>query len=154
MQIEAEPTSLVSHPLEPLTAAEIEQASAILRKEIAPTARFVYVMLAEPPKADVLAYEPGDPIDRRAFIVIRDREERVAAGRPRPPPYASCRQRQTCPDVAALQASAAPSEGRRIAHAVLLETSRQVVGHAHVQPPALAREDVDVEGAAHRTSAL
>src|SRR5437016_6270201 len=77
MQIEAEPTSLVSHPLEPLTAAEIEQASAILRKEIAPTARFVYVMLAEPPKADVLAYEPGDPIDRRAFIVIRDREERA-----------------------------------------------------------------------------
>jgi primary-amine oxidase len=69
--------SLATHPLEPLSAAEIDEASAILRKELAPTARFVYVMLAEPPKAEVLAYRPGDPIDRRAFIVARDREVRA-----------------------------------------------------------------------------
>jgi primary-amine oxidase len=65
------------HPLEPLSAAEIERASDILRKDLASTARFVYVMLAEPPKAEVLAYRPGDPIDRQAFIVIRERAERA-----------------------------------------------------------------------------
>jgi primary-amine oxidase len=34
-------------------------------------------MLAEPPKADVLSYQPGDPIERQAFIVVRVREERA-----------------------------------------------------------------------------
>jgi primary-amine oxidase len=68
---------LVTHPLQPLSAAEIERASEILRKDLAPTARFVYVLLAEPPKADVLAHQPGDPIDRQAFIVIRERAERA-----------------------------------------------------------------------------
>ena len=77
MQTEAEPASRVTHPLEPLSAAEIEQACDILRKDLAPTARFVYVMLLEPPKAEVLAYEPGDPIDRQAFVVIRERAERA-----------------------------------------------------------------------------
>jgi primary-amine oxidase len=77
MQSESEPASLVTHPLEPLSAAEVEQACAILRKDLAPTARFVYVMLAEPSKADVLAYEPGDAIERQAFIVVRERAERA-----------------------------------------------------------------------------
>src|SRR5687767_10273927 len=77
MQIELESATTAVHPLEPLSAAEIEQASDILRKDLAPTARFVYVMLAEPPKAEVLAYRPGDPIDRQAFIVIRERAERA-----------------------------------------------------------------------------
>ncbi|MGH9035031.1 MAG: primary-amine oxidase, partial [Acidimicrobiia bacterium] len=66
MQTEPVSASLVTHPLEPLSAAEIDQASEILRKELAPTARFVYVMLAEAPKAEVLGYRPGDPIERRA----------------------------------------------------------------------------------------
>jgi primary-amine oxidase len=34
-------------------------------------------MLAEPPKADVLSYQPGDPIERQAFVVVRVREERA-----------------------------------------------------------------------------
>src|SRR5258707_7685898 len=77
MQTESDAASLVTHPLQPLTAAEIEQASEILRKELVPTARFVYVMLAEPPKAEVLSYQAGDPIERQAFIVVRVREERA-----------------------------------------------------------------------------
>ena len=77
MQTGPDSATPVTHPLEPLTAAEIERASEILRKELAPTARFVYVMLAEPRKGDVLAYRPGDPIDRQAFIVVRDRAERA-----------------------------------------------------------------------------
>ena len=47
----------VLHPLEPLSAAEISAASAILKAEkgLAPTARFVFVSLHEPPKAAVQA---------------------------------------------------------------------------------------------------
>ena len=79
MQTAPRAATAVGHPLEPLSAAEIEQASDILRKEknLAPSARFVYVMLKEPAKAEVLGYKPGDPIDRQAFIVIRERAERA-----------------------------------------------------------------------------
>jgi primary-amine oxidase len=79
MQTTPAPATAIRHPLEPLSAAEIDQAAEILRREkgLAATARFVYVMLEEPPKAEVLAYQPGDPIDRRAFIVIRERAQRA-----------------------------------------------------------------------------
>lgn len=77
MQTESERASLVTHPLEPLSAAEVEEACAVLGKDLAPTARFVYVMLAEPSKADVLVFEPGDAIERQAFIVVRERAERA-----------------------------------------------------------------------------
>lgn len=62
------------HPLEPLSAAEIEQAVAIVRqeKELSATYRFPCVTLQEPPKAFVLAYQAGDPFEREAFLILLD----------------------------------------------------------------------------------
>ena len=68
------------HPLEPLTAAEISAAADVLRAErgVAPTARFVFVELREPPKAAVLAWSPGDdPLPREAHIVLYERAEQT-----------------------------------------------------------------------------
>jgi len=68
------------HPLDPLTADEVLAASSILKKERGLDAghRFVYVMLNEPAKKEVLAWKPGNgsQVDRQAFIVLRDRPNR------------------------------------------------------------------------------
>ncbi|HKF76284.1 MAG TPA: primary-amine oxidase [Candidatus Dormibacteraeota bacterium] len=66
------------HPLDPLSPAEIEAAAATLRRVrgLADSARFVYVSLREPPKAAVLAFRDGDPIDREAVVLLRERQER------------------------------------------------------------------------------
>jgi primary-amine oxidase len=68
----------VAHPLDPLTADEITAASAILKREqgLAETARFVSISLREPAKPAVLAFKAGEPIDRQAFIVLRERAEK------------------------------------------------------------------------------
>jgi len=65
----------VLHPLEPLSAAEVTLASSILKaeKELAPTARFVFVDLHEPPKAAVQA---GEDVPREAFVVLYEKAER------------------------------------------------------------------------------
>ena len=67
----------VRHPLDPLTAEEIEAASRILRQDrgLAASARFVYVTLREPAKDAVLRYEPGHALDREAHVVLRERAE-------------------------------------------------------------------------------
>jgi primary-amine oxidase len=66
------------HPLDPLTPAEIEAAVSTLRRarNLADSARFVYVTLREPPKETVLSFRDGDQIDREAFLLIRERKER------------------------------------------------------------------------------
>jgi len=63
------------HPLEPLSAAEITQAVALVRADArcGPQVRFVSVELHEPPKARVLAYETGDAPPREAFLNLLDR---------------------------------------------------------------------------------
>ena len=68
----------VRHPLDPLTSAEIEAATSILRRDrhLKDSARFVYVTLREPPKETVLSYRKGQAIDREAHIVLRERAER------------------------------------------------------------------------------
>ena len=68
----------VLHPLDPLTAEEIEAASRILRqdRDLAPSARFVYVTLREPAKDAVLRYQRGEAFEREAHVVIRERAER------------------------------------------------------------------------------
>ncbi|WP_139491521.1 primary-amine oxidase [Brevibacillus dissolubilis] len=70
-------TSLVLHPLEPLTAEEIQQAVAILREkqQLSEKARFVAVTLHEPPKSTVFSFKKGDPIHREAFVVVLDNAE-------------------------------------------------------------------------------
>ena len=67
----------VRHPLDPLTAEEIETACRILRQDrgLARTARFVYVTLAEPAKDTVVRYRAGGAFDREAHIVLRERAE-------------------------------------------------------------------------------
>ncbi|MEL7144262.1 MAG: primary-amine oxidase [Cyanobacteria bacterium J06573_11] len=64
----------VSHPLEPLTPDEITTAVAIVREQrsLSETVRFASVSLQEPNKEIVLSFEPGDRIERRAFIVLLD----------------------------------------------------------------------------------
>jgi len=63
------------HPLNPLSAGEIRavrrivEAAGLLGEQV----RFVYVALDEPHKKIVLAYTAGDPIDRRARVLLLDR---------------------------------------------------------------------------------
>src|SRR5687768_11637897 len=67
------------HPLEPLTADEIGHAVSIVRKTraVADDALFVRVSLHEPPKEIVLGFHEGAPVDRQAFLILRDRRARA-----------------------------------------------------------------------------
>ena len=64
----------ITHPLEPLTATEVQQAVAILGEngKVTPTTRFVSISLREPPKAFVHAFTGKEPIPRAAFAVLFD----------------------------------------------------------------------------------
>jgi primary-amine oxidase len=66
-----------SHPLDPLTAEEIEAATGLLKelRQLPDTARFVFVALEEPEKARVKAFRTADPLDRRAFAVLLDKAD-------------------------------------------------------------------------------
>jgi primary-amine oxidase len=62
----------ITHPLEPLTAAEITTAVTVLKKEKALSDRVVFpnLSLRDPDKAKVLAFKIGNPIQREAFVVV------------------------------------------------------------------------------------
>jgi primary-amine oxidase len=62
------------HPLEPLSAAEVSRAVELLRAagKVAPTTRFVSVMLKEPPKAAVHAGTGWAALPRLAAAVLFD----------------------------------------------------------------------------------
>ena len=64
------------HPLDPLSAVEIETAVGIVRAErdVAPSLRFETVELKEPPKAVLRAYRPGVAVKREAFLAMFDVE--------------------------------------------------------------------------------
>lgn len=64
-----------SHPLDPLTQDEFRSTQAILRRDqgVSESWRFASIELQEPPKAAVRAWTAGDPIERRAFVVLWDR---------------------------------------------------------------------------------
>ncbi len=66
--------STLGHPLDPLTAEEIESAVAILRAErsLDDGIRFETVTLNEPPKDAVLAFAEGDAVTREAFLIVFD----------------------------------------------------------------------------------
>jgi len=74
-------TAAAGHPLERLSAAEIDAARALFEKHdlVHPTTRFALLALEEPPKDAVLAWRPGDPVDRRVRALLLD----VATGRVR-----------------------------------------------------------------------
>ncbi|NJR40887.1 MAG: hypothetical protein HC781_21185 [Leptolyngbyaceae cyanobacterium CSU_1_4] len=65
-------TTPTAHPLEPLTAEEIQVAVATTRRErsLGNRVRFMSVALKEPPKNCVLAYCSGNSVERQAFIVL------------------------------------------------------------------------------------
>ncbi|WP_432523981.1 primary-amine oxidase [Kineococcus sp. SYSU DK006] len=66
-----------SHPLVPLGDDEFRRNLDVVRSSgrLAPSMRFASVTLAEPPKADVLAWREGDPVPRRARSVLWDRAD-------------------------------------------------------------------------------
>ena len=67
-------TDTVRHPLEPLSAAEVQQAVQLLRAagKVTPTTRFVSVSLKEPPKEAVYGLTGEGAIPREAFAVLFD----------------------------------------------------------------------------------
>jgi primary-amine oxidase len=67
-------TSRSAHPLDPLSATEIERAWEIVRTEraLGPRVRVIFIMLHEPAKKIVFAYRPGDSVERAAFVVLVD----------------------------------------------------------------------------------
>ena len=89
------PSRRAPHPLRRLGADEITAARALLTESgmVTPTTRFAYLALEEPAKAEVLAFRPGDPVDRRVRARPARRRDRPhprrgrladpAAGRPR-----------------------------------------------------------------------
>lgn len=66
--------STLQHPLEPLTAAEVQLAVSILRDtgKITPTMRFVSLSLKEPNKESVHCFTAGKPFPRAANAVLFD----------------------------------------------------------------------------------
>src|SRR5579859_5677818 len=70
-----------SHPLDPLTPEEVEAAARAVTDAagLAPSARFVYVSLYEPAKADVIAFEAGGPApERQVKVLVREKAERAS----------------------------------------------------------------------------
>jgi primary-amine oxidase len=70
----------VAHPLDPLSATEIEAAAEAVRaaENLGATVRFVYISLYEPAKAEVVAFEAGGPLPERLVkLVLRDRARRA-----------------------------------------------------------------------------
>src|SRR5688500_16985956 len=64
------------HPLDPLTAAEIDAAAEAVRRapQFPADGLFATLVLKEPAKSQVLAFTPGAPFARQAFAVILDRK--------------------------------------------------------------------------------
>ncbi len=65
------------HPLDPLSAEEIQQAAAILRRDrdVSDRWRFASIELREPSKQAVREYRPGAPITREARVVCWNRDD-------------------------------------------------------------------------------
>lgn len=72
-----DPSTPRNHPLDPLTAAEIEDAVAILRdqRNLGQRTRFESIVLNEPPKDIVLGFKVGDAVNREAFIILFDNDD-------------------------------------------------------------------------------
>jgi primary-amine oxidase len=64
----------VHHPLEPLSAAEVQQAVELLQthQNVTPTTRFISVSLKEPPKDAVHGFTGAEAVPREAFAVLFD----------------------------------------------------------------------------------
>ena len=67
-------TTIVEHPLEPLTVEEISAAAAILRAggHVGERCHFAAVTLHEPPKDVVRDFAAGDAVEREAGALVVD----------------------------------------------------------------------------------
>lgn len=65
-----------THPLDPLSGAEIARAAALLRRErgLGERVRFVEIALREPEKDELALHGRGEPVAREAFVVLLDPE--------------------------------------------------------------------------------
>ncbi len=63
----------IMHPMDPLTAEETSAAIAALRAEnyVEGAAFYPLITLEEPAKDEVLRWKPGDPVSRRAFVIVK-----------------------------------------------------------------------------------
>src|ERR1700753_1011274 len=68
---------MTGHPLDPLTAAEIRLAVAVLRRDrgVNDRWRVAGIELAEPAKAELAGWSAGDPIPRTARVTCWNRED-------------------------------------------------------------------------------
>ncbi len=68
------------HPLDPLSPDEIRRTTATLARDagVGPSFRYASLTLAEPAKADLLAWTPGKTLPRRAAAVVWDRADNRA----------------------------------------------------------------------------
>ncbi|HEY3467352.1 MAG TPA: primary-amine oxidase [Amycolatopsis sp.] len=67
-------TTTATHPLDPVTAAEITAARGVLAEAglLGDAVRFAFFALEEPAKDEVLAFTPGSPVERRFRVVLLD----------------------------------------------------------------------------------
>ena len=74
-QVQSAPTT-TRHPLDPLSAGEVEEAVAVIREErsLDEKMRFESIVLKEPPKDLVLNFKDGDVVTREAFTVLFDND--------------------------------------------------------------------------------
>src|ERR1700730_3609929 len=79
MKLQAPSSAVADHPLRSLTGGEIEAATELLRREgrMGPEVRVHSMILREPPKAVVLGFQPGNPIDREVMVTLHDRARRM-----------------------------------------------------------------------------
>lgn len=72
-------TGAGQHPLDPLTAEEIAEATRILHASgrITSRVRLMAYSLLEPAKDVVLAFQLGQPVPREVFAIMRDHERRL-----------------------------------------------------------------------------
>jgi primary-amine oxidase len=70
-----------SHPLQRLGADEIRRARTLLAGHglVGERTRFAYLGLEEPPKGEVLAFRPGQPVERRVRAILLDTATGAAA---------------------------------------------------------------------------
>lgn len=68
---------LNSHPLDPLNANELALAARVLREQVAPGSRILFeqIRLLEPGKSVVRHFTSGQPIQRKAFAVVLNRDQ-------------------------------------------------------------------------------
>jgi primary-amine oxidase len=72
----AGPLQAQQHPLDPLNEAELHKMVEVLKSDgrLPEGSLYPTVVLKEPKKAEVLAWTPGEPVSREAFVVALDRK--------------------------------------------------------------------------------